>query len=294
MSSPRSGETIATQAGDDPVPAQRKTEVLVRRLGELRDGLLLLAGVLYLLGYTSWALYALDTGIGLVPVLDSQYFASGIVPAVILLLFALSVRLLRNFQKWLKRPLSAKYQIMRPALGWIAAALVLVFIALKLVLKGSPAWLSWFIPGYMIFMLVSAFFGREKGDRFFQGMGLFLIWSYTILGALWLIVGYDLKIFPQLPSELGGPKPRCAQLDIDASQLSPETRAQLLGNLALGNNSSVFRSVPLYLIFDGSEYMLLSERAEPPSRTNTVYRLRKEAVKAVFPCPTSVSGAGPR
>jgi len=83
---------------------RRKTEVLINRLGELRDGLLLLAGFVYLLGYTSWANYALTTRIGLVPVLDAQYFAAGIVPALILLLFILSVRMLRAFQRWLKRP----------------------------------------------------------------------------------------------------------------------------------------------------------------------------------------------
>ena len=294
MDSPRPGEIVATQTGDSPAAPQRKTELLVRRLGELRDGLLLLAGVLYLLGYASWALYALDAGIGLVPVLDSQYFAAGIVPAVILLLFVLSVRLLRNFQEWLKRPLPERYRMVHLALWWSGFVLILIFFALKLVLKGSPGWLSWFLPGYMVFMLVAAFFGRGKEHRVLHGLGLFLIWTYTILGALWLILGYNLKIFPQLPSELGGPKPRCAQLDIDASQLSPESRAQLLGNLPLGNNSSVFRSVPLYLIFDGSEYMLLSERAEPASPTNTVYRLRKDAVKAVFPCPKSLAGGVPR
>jgi hypothetical protein len=263
---------------------RRKTEVLINRLGELRDGLLLLAGFVYLLGYTSWANYALDTRIGLLPVLDAQYFAAGIVPALIILLFILSVRVLRAFQRWLKRPISDKHKTVQKTLIYIAMALFVVFGILTLIFrKNSPEWLSWLPFVFCGFIILAAFFSRAKGDLFLQRTGLFLIWSYTILGALWLILGYNLQLFPHLPSELGGPKPRCACLDLDGSQISPETRLQLRGNLAT-STEHVFRSVPVYLIFDGSEYVLLAERSDPLSRANRVYRLRKESVKGVFPC----------
>jgi len=267
---------------------RRKTEVLINRLGELRDGLLLLAGFVYLLGYTSWANYALTTRIGLVPVLDAQYFAAGIVPALILLLFILSVRMLRAFQRWLKRPISDKHKNVQKTLTYFALALLVVFGLMKLIFrKNSPEWLSWLPFVFLGFLILATFFSRAEGDLFLQRMGLFLIWSYTIIGALWLILGYNVQVFPRLPSELGGPKPRCARLDLDASQISPETRLQLRGNPAISADH-VFRSVPVYLIFDGSEYVLLAERSDPLSLTNRVYRLRKDAVKGVFPCESEV------
>jgi len=264
---------------------RRRTEILITRLGALRDGLLLLAGVFYLFGYISWASYALTTKIGLVPALDAQYFTAGIVPAVILLLFVLSVRALRAFHRWLKRPASGKYETIQKWLTGFAIAVMLIFGVLKVILrKGPPEWLSWLPFVFGVVLILGAFLGRAKGDPFMQKMGLFLIWSYTILGALWLILGYNLEVFPRLSSELGGPKPRCTQLDIDGSQISPDTRLELNGNPAAAADHPVFRSAPVYLIFDGGDFVLLAERPDILSPKNRVYRLRKDAVKAEFPC----------
>ena len=264
---------------------RRKTEVLISRLGALRDGLLLLAGVIYLLGYISWANYALMTRIGLVPALDAQYFTAGIVPAVIFFLFVLSVRVLRAFHRWLKRPASDKDRTVGKVLTWLAFAVTLVFVVLNLIFrKALPGWVSSLGFVFLALMMAGAFFGRGKEDRFMIKMGLFIIWSYTILGALWLILGYTIEVFPRLSAELGGPKPRCTQLDIDGSQISPETRLELRGNTTAAADQPVFRSAPVYLIFDGSDYVLLAERPDTLSPTNRVYRLRKDAVKGEFPC----------
>lgn len=289
MSSPQASANVGGPAlSEGQAPPPGKTELVVKRLGDLRDGLLLLAGVLYLLGYLSWALYALDTGIGLVPVLDSQYFAAGIVPALIVLLFVGSVRLLRRLQEWLKSPLHKNYQSVPKALSYCAGALIIIFWVLKMIFgTSSPQWVTWLAGSVLVLMLVAAFFGRAKGDRFVQLMGLFLLWTYTIFGAVWLFLGYNLKIFPRLPSELGGPKPRCVQLDVDTSLLSAETRAQLRGQWTASATPPVVRSVPLYLIFDGTEYVLLSDRADSLLLSKNVFRLRKESLKAMFPCSSS-------
>ena len=262
-----------------------KPEALIGRLGALRDGLVLLAGILYLFGYISWAAYALTNRIGLVPVLDAQYFTAGIVPALIFLLFALSVRMLRTFQKWLKGPASKKNETVAKILAGVAVAIILFFGAVSLIFRNnSPKWVSWMPYFFGVLLLLAAFFGRAKGDRFMQVMGLVLIWSYTILGALWLILGYNIKLFPSLPAELGGPSPRCAHLDLDSSQLSAETLRQLAGNSAASADQRIFRSVTLYLIFDGSDYVLLAAHSDSLSPANPVYRVRKDAVKGIFPC----------
>jgi len=289
MESPESGRAVSDEANASapPMPA-RKAESLVLRLGALRDGLLLLAGILYLLGYASWAFYALENGIGLVPVLDAQYFAAGIVPAAILALFLLSVRLLRAFRSWLNRPLPKKYLWLPKAAGICGLVLMLAFVVLSLIVRQSgPAWVSWLPFGFLFFMLLAAFLGRSEGDRFMQRLGLGLIWCYTVLGALWLLLGYHGKVFPELASELGGPSPRCARLDLDGSQLSPETQERLLGATTNMVTQGVVRSLPVFLVFDGSEYLLLAEQPGKLSRSNRVYRLRKDAVKAVFPCPSA-------
>ena len=68
-----------------PAPPAPKSKLeLFKRLGEIRDSLLVLASALYFLGYLSWAFYAWEHKLGLLPVLDAQYFAAGVFPAVIL------------------------------------------------------------------------------------------------------------------------------------------------------------------------------------------------------------------
>jgi hypothetical protein len=290
MKSPASENVGRPAITEGQVAPPRNTESLVKRLGDLRDGLLLLAGVLYLLGYLSWTVYALKTGIGLVPVLDSQYFAAGVFPAAIVLLFILSVRLLRALQKWLTRPLPAKRAFLSKVLASCGFALIFVYGAFSIFLKSE--WLSWLMFGCVFLIVLAAFFGRGAEHRFLQLAGLWLIRVYSILGAFWLLAVYVDRLFPSMSSEFGGPKPRCIQLDMEVSQLSPESYAQLLGSSTSTANPSVARSVPLYLIFDGTEYLLLSDRSEPILIKNNVYRLRKESVKAIFPC-NEIKGVAP-
>jgi uncharacterized membrane protein len=55
------------------------------------DGLVTVATAVYALGYFSWAYYSWDRGLGLPPGLEGQYFIAGIVPALLLILLALTV-----------------------------------------------------------------------------------------------------------------------------------------------------------------------------------------------------------
>src|SRR5438552_2085552 len=50
-------------------------------LGGLRDGLLVLGGLIYGLGYVTWILFADVNSLGPLSVLSTQYFVAGIVPA---------------------------------------------------------------------------------------------------------------------------------------------------------------------------------------------------------------------
>lgn len=56
----------------------------LKRFGELRDGLLVIAGILYIVGYLTWAINAWQYNLGLLPALESQYFLAGIGPALTL------------------------------------------------------------------------------------------------------------------------------------------------------------------------------------------------------------------
>ena len=51
---------------------------LVKQLGTLRDSLLVSSSIVYLLGYTTWSIYAWRRHLGPVSALDAQYFAAGL------------------------------------------------------------------------------------------------------------------------------------------------------------------------------------------------------------------------
>ena len=256
-----------------------------KTLGERRDGLLIGAAGLYLLGYLTWALYGLLNGIGFIPVLDAQYFAAGIVPAILIGLLLLIFKFLRAFQMWLSYAPTPR-QITVAQFSILAAALAFLFVLLFGLLEkpfGSVLALVIGVLGLYLADLVA----RNRGSQITQLTTLLLVRLYTVVG-LFFWVWYATDIMPSVPTEWGGARAQCVQCDVDSAQLSPETRSQI----AMPSNEStdvasptVLRTRPLNLIFEGNEYLFLTGESGRPSRANPVYRLRKDAVKAVFACP---------
>src|SRR5262245_28654046 len=56
------------------------------QLASRRDAALGSIAVVYFFGYVSWALYAVQRDLGMIPVLKAQYLAAGIQPAIVVLL----------------------------------------------------------------------------------------------------------------------------------------------------------------------------------------------------------------
>jgi hypothetical protein len=256
----------------------------MKALGERRDGLLLAAGALYLLGYLSWAWYGVANGIGFIPVLDAQYFAAGVVPAVLICLFLVGVRILRAINGWLKYPPTRLQTRVAKFLTVCAVVGIVFFGALSFVLRSKPRWLTWIMILAAVFIYVAALFERSRGAKFLQVVMIVALRVYLFLGLLlWGI--YVERLMPVVPTEWGGARARCVQLDVDSAQISPETRRRFFGEIGALSGQGVLRSVSVNLIFDGNDYFFLLEHAGRPSaKSNPVFRLRKDAVKGVFPC----------
>jgi hypothetical protein len=58
----------------------------LKSVAGLRDGLLVTASILYVVGYMVWSFNALQNHLGLLPALDPQYFVAGLIPVVIILM----------------------------------------------------------------------------------------------------------------------------------------------------------------------------------------------------------------
>lgn len=255
------------------------TSAGAKTLGERRDALLLGAGALYLLGYLTWALYGLMNDIGFIPVLDAQYFAAGILPAILLSIFIVAIRLTRVFDVWMKYPPTR----------------IQLFISRGLLIIGLGAVICFSLRGNRTDILTvselgiasaclysSAVFARNRGIRGLQIIVVYFARANVILGLmLWLL--YVKRVMPTVPPEWGGARSRCVLLDVDATQISLETADRILEK-SMGISDKVRRTVSVNLIFEGNEFLFLTPQADPPSANNPVYRIRKDVVKAIFSC----------
>jgi hypothetical protein len=258
---------------------------VMKTSGERRDGLLLAAGVLYLLGYLTWAWYGYVNGIGFIPVFDAQYFASGVVPAAVICLFLIGLRTLGAIDVWLQHPPTPGQTKVGKILTIIAVVGILLFGAISFFVgKSKPPWLEWIMFAAVILMLLGPILERGRGIKLFQRFMIWIVRFYLFLSLLFVGV-YVERVMPVVPTEWGGARARCILLDVDSAQISPDTRRRFFGEGEALSAQGVLRTAPLHLIYDGSEYFFLLEHAGRPSaKTNPVFRLRKDTVKGVFPC----------
>ena len=85
---------VGLRNGSEAIPVPGESGL--KRLGEVRDGLLVAASLLYTLGYLVRSFNAWQYKLGLLPAVQSQYFVAGLVPALITGFVYLSIRALRS------------------------------------------------------------------------------------------------------------------------------------------------------------------------------------------------------
>jgi hypothetical protein len=252
-------------------------------IGNLRDGLLVSAGCFYVLGYFIWAIHAWENNMGLLPALELHYLIAGIIPALVILLtltiiiFIVSLRrhlgeyLHPNVRGWksnLRKIIFSffaiefllwiivpdKYSIFR---AYLAGAFGLTIFFLPPIaesyIEKSQSKLSTDKNLFFIRNIIRDFPSSLKPLlRFFALLyGLFFS-LFVALMAFHGIRYYVNEIYPKLPQEFGGVKPRCAQLDISVSKLSKETNSAIMNDINQTDSKGVHRSMKVKVYFSGS------------------------------------------
>ena len=101
---------------------------------------------------------------------------------------------------------------------------------------------------------------------------------------------------PLIPQEFGGPRTRCAYLDIVKAQVSNETLEAIAPTNATMADSQVVRSTPVGVFFSGNDFILVKPYVEEQEGSSSTYRIwgnaktyeiRRSAVKAVTWCQRS-------
>ena len=260
-------------------------QAFVENLPKWRDATLVLAGLAYVLGFLSWAIYASSHGLGLVPVLDAQYFAAGVLPALIVIVSCLIGWWLRLLGEWVRKPVSPGAERARSVLEVIGILCILAGFVWLLSNRKFPIWPAILIIGGGAIMAVSSFLSRKKTDTWYHRLVLGLAWFYLPLFGVSGFLLYTAKIFPDLPQAFGGPRPQRVQLDVDVSKISPNTLHLLAPEWPSQTNQSIARSRSLDLVFQSRDYVFLQINSESSSANNQSFRLQSSTVLSLVPVP---------
>lgn len=259
----------------------------IKSIGAYRDAVLVLISVDYLLGYFSWAYYAAENDLGLVPALDAQYLVAGVLPTIILAISVALVVLHLSFSKWTARePSLARYQ-WGTRLGFLGFAMLVVGMVAGFSLKNTAdAWAVPLAAGGAYVMMLGAILQGPRGDKFFRYYGLGVLWFIVAATPLLLVLFYVESVLPRVPAALGGPAPRCIRIDLVTEEVTYRTLSQLLTkeDLASTSHPAVIRTGNLEWLFSGPEFMVVRVNGD-------VYSLDNDAIRALAPCVGRETGS---
>ncbi len=132
----------------------------LKRLGEFRDSLLVVAGGLYILGYIVRSINGYTNNLGFLPAFESQYLIAGIIPAIVVFIFYLLIsltwRIKIGFSNWLN---SGSYKIIIP----------LLIVAMYLISAG-----------------ITVYFNRVSDDNMMTAAKINLASGYLLFGMIFI------------------------------------------------------------------------------------------------------------
>jgi hypothetical protein len=274
-------------------------------IGELRDALLVLTSGLYVLGYLTWTSYALENNLGLLPVLDVQYFAAGLVPLFVLLLFysygRATLHLNKRIRSWVE--IAGNHRLAGPLSMLLGVASL---VPLWYFFKPRTLFMQALVQGsFLILVTLSALLmlnfaavdpreKREQKSRIRRVLGELILMpaklgvAFGVLiiagGALGYLLLYYHFQFPHIPQELGGARPRCAQVDVTRDRLTRETLESIIPAGGLSDDSEVLRTARLDVYFSGSNFMLVRPQGAKENAKTDLFQVRDGAINAVFWC----------
>ena len=292
-------------------PLLTRFDAWLKHVGKSRDGILVLGGTLYILGYVVWSINAFINKLGLLPAFESQYFIAGIVPFVIIFFGSVLVRLAwknnlhlpswlniwkANLWKTLLQALIvliAQIYFSKSGIGMIRGYLTTYRNVIGAIVAG--------IVGVFVVLALFSFDPATDGPKLdtgaggtrkkrFRALSRFAILLLVIIGlgsgVLYFWVGL---VYSKLPQSLGGVRPRCAYLDIQRDGLSEGTLRAILPATsptlsptpsppaAPPTGPNIVQSEKVDVLFPGSDYMLIRVGSG-------VYEIKRDVIHAVRSC----------
>ena len=265
----------------------------VRQLGELRDGLLVLGAGVYVTGYAVWAAYAYSNGFGPVPALDAQYFVVGF-PVFCTLCLAIIVVIgvayvLNRYWRSLHQlvPLRVRKRAPRVIIVVTLAMATLYWVLRHHLLPiaaavGDVTLVIIYSTGALLtfmFMLADDDFLDPYGDALKPLMVTEVLLFLSGWVVLLVVTTYVFDIYPLVPSALGGPSPRIAQLDISRESLSVRTRGDIVGPTSSGDR--ILCSKRLFVYSETADFLWVATEQRRAGKTWTIHQLPRSSILTI-------------
>jgi hypothetical protein len=259
---------------DPEVNAQPQRSVLARlkQLGDARDGVLVVASCVYIVGYMTWAIYCWRHHLGSARALDMQYFVIG---GPVALAFALLVATIRQSRRALAAVLR-RYYLLRPR---TQRTIVLIagggasVLALAKVIGGDRVNDGVVLPIAIAFVFIQTLITDPK--REVPLMARFYLVAVSLALATSFIVFYVTRAYEHIPQAFGGGRPRRAVLELKAADLSPAMLRRLASLPAPGTAMTV--SDEVLVLARLSESLIVA----PPNSSGEVVELRDETIVGI-------------
>ena len=217
--------------------------------------------------------------------LDAQYFLAGLVP---------SSTVGASIAVWLYAKQLPKWVV--PVIGIVFFAPFISVFLVKLELspvhwpraaKGLVALLS-LTATAIAFSIVAGRALRAKPSRTLLGQIATAFWSVlAVFYTSFLFVYYVFNVYPYLPQEVGGARPRCALLAIDGQKIGPvlQTYFSSVANPSQSGGVFTVETDVLYLsegtIIVRPVKPMLATGGHPATMVPDVFELKREVVMAI-------------
>ncbi len=216
------------------------------KLNSLKVNALTLIGIFYGLGYVSWSIYAAINSLGIVPAVDLQYLISGILPATLILLVYIILKYRKPFLYKIDICYSRKAKTRKEAtirnliiFSPLVLTIIISYIAYHINLDNNATLFFFIFIAYFILIMIGfsiqpidspvlsvpiltvlslvnkkwKFYCLKIRIRLSTWLRIYVQSAAMIIVSLLMFLMFYAFIFPRIPQELGGGKPKkCVML----------------------------------------------------------------------------------
>jgi len=280
----------------------------LRQLASVRDGILVIIGCAYILGYFAWGIHSWRINLGPAPALDSQYFISGLPIFAICYLGIKAARSSVYFSRsfwpnWLKtkgkRTIGTIYRII---IILVFTSVILTIVASTKIIRVPPAF-PFFVLILLYFLLIffnpflevlnpinssintnqtASIKGLQqylfKLTTFSHGFSLYFI---PLLTAFMLSAIYIAVIYPKIPQVLGGGAPRSAQIQVISDRFNPEWLSEFSLKPLQNPLPKIIQSRTVYIYSNQKDYIIITLEINHKNKPGSLHEIRQDSIVSI-------------